>query len=775
MPKLILFVLFIFCVVNAQPNSGNTISGFVFDEESSEAIIGVNVYLEDERIGASTNNSGYYVILDVPQGEIVLIASFLGYKTEKRSIHIPPGQNQIKVNIFLKQEILETETIVVSADSIPIADQLFNKEISHIKMSPIQINSIPQIAEADLLRSLQTLPGILPLSDFSSALYIRGGTPDQNLYLLDGTDVYNPEHAFGLFSTFNTDAIKQVDLSKGGFAADRGGRLSSIIDVTNLDGNREHFEGNASISLLSAKTTLQMPLGDIGSLSGSFRRTYFDQTIAKAMDEVPDYYFYDGNIKAFFDLDEDNNLTISGYGGRDVLDVVFNKNSGSDLGFEYDWGNKTGSIKWTHIFSPRFFSDFWLTASRFSSYLNFEGFESKEENILTDITLKGNLEYHYSNALGLKFGFEQKNFDVSYNSFSPNNQVKVNIKPKHYAMFLQSDWKPSSDWDINGGLRANFFDSDTTFIDIAPKLSLKYRIGTKSSLKFSGGIYNQYLHRIPRFLITDIWTTSNKGLTGSKSNHYILGYQRELPGEISLEIEGFYKTYSNIYSYDQNFLTRLTPSSFDDKDRPIYTSGNALLNKGDGHSQGIEILLRKEKGIITGWLGYSLANTKYKIQSINGGKEFDPRHDRTHTVNMVATIDIDNTIRSLYKKPVKIDSSRWSLGLNFVYSSGQPITEPGSAYFISAAPNDPSREVALAPTQINQVRLPYYARLDVSLTWKLQYHGWSMAPFLQIFNIGDRGNVWFATYGFNDGSLKPELQEQYMFPLLPTIGINFEF
>lgn len=762
-------------IAHATVENSRTISGFIFDASSAEAIIGVNVYLENERIGASTNNSGYYVITDVPQGKLTLVASFLGYKTDKRTIDIGPDDKQIKVNVFLTPEILETEAIIVSADSIPVGEQLFNKEISHIKMSPIQINAIPQIAEADLLRSLQTLPGILPISDFSSALYIRGGTPDQNLYLLDGTDVYNPEHAFGLFSTFNTDAAKQVDISKGGWGADRGGRLSAIIDITNLDGNRQHFEGKASISLLSAKTTLQMPIGNIGSLSGSLRRTYFDQTIAKAIDEVPDYYFYDGSIKAFFDLDEDNNLTISAYGGRDVLDVVFNQNTGSDLGFEYNWGNKTGSIKWTHIFNPLLFADFWITASRFSSYLNFDGFESNEENILDDITIKANLEYHYSNSLGVKFGLEQKYFDVSYNSLSPGNEVRVHARPKNYMGFIQGSWKPSSLWDINAGVRLNYFNSDTTFFDMSPRLSIKYRINKKSSLKFSTGIYNQYLHRIPRFLIADIWTTSNKGINGSKSNHYIIGYQRELPGDISLELEGFYKTYTDIYSYDQNFLTRLKPAYFNDKDQPVYTSGNALLNKGDGHSQGIELLIRREKGIINGWIGYSFANTKYRIQQINSGKEFEPRHDRTHTVNMVANIDLDNAIRKFYGETARRDSSRWNLGLNFIYSSGQPITEPGSAYFISSAPNDPSREVAFAPTQINQVRLPFYARLDLSLTWTLQYNGWSMSPFLQIFNIGNRGNVWFATYGFDEGSLEPDLQEQYMFPLLPTIGINFEF
>ena len=268
-------------------------------------------------------------------------------------------------------------------------ERLFQQPVSSIALSPRQINSLPQVAEADLLRSLQSLPGILPLSDFSSALYIRGGTPDQNLYLIDGTDVYNPEHAFGIFSTFNTDAIKYVELYKGGFGAEYGGRLSSILDVTHLDGNREEFEGSAAISLLSAKTTLQMPLGQVGSLSGSLRRTYFDQTVARTLDDVPDYYFYDGNVKAYLELDANNKLTLSGYGGRDFLDVTFNPDANDDVSLQADWGNKTGSARWTRVFSPQLFGNFWVTGSRFTSDFSLEEADIAERNQVTDVTLKG--------------------------------------------------------------------------------------------------------------------------------------------------------------------------------------------------------------------------------------------------------------------------------------------------------------------------------------------------------------------------------------------------
>jgi CarboxypepD_reg-like domain/TonB-dependent Receptor Plug Domain len=769
MKSLFTFIFLLTIPLFSQENNTTTISGFVFEEASLEALIGANIYLEDLPLGASTNNSGYYVITNVPVGKVKLVASFLGYKTKMLNIAVKRGEN-IKTNIVLNEDILESETIVVTADSVPIADQLFEKQISTLKLSARQINAIPQIAEADLLRSLQTLPGILPLSDFSSALYVRGGTPDQNLYLLDGTDVYNPEHAFGLFSTFNTDAIKQVDLSKGGFSADRGGRLSSIIDVTNIDGNRKAFEGKAGISLLSARTTLQTPLGNYGSLSGSLRRTYFDQTVGRAIDDIPDYYFYDGNIKAFFDLDANNNLTISGYGGRDLLDVIFNADANGDFGFKYDWGNKTGSLKWTHVFNPKLFSNFWVTASRFSSFLQFEGFDVEEENILNDITVKGNLEYHHANNLNTDFGFEQKNFDVSFKSLAPGREVIVGAKRQHYVAYLQTKWQPDRLWDVQAGIRLNYFVADKNFFDVAPRFALKYRLDDKSTLKFSTGIYHQYLHRIPRFAFADIWTTSNKVLKPSTSVHYIFGYQRELPGAFQFEAEVYYKTYKNIYSFDQNFLTELKADYFNEDNEPVFTSGAKLLNRGDGTSAGFEILLRKDSGIITGWVGYSFAETKYTIDDVNQERAFNPRHDRTHTVNVITNVDLDNLFSSTYGQ----DSSRWSMGMNFVYSTGQPITEPGSAYLIGSSPDAPYRDVALAPTRINQIRLPGYARMDLSFTWTRQYKSWLMAPYLQIYNIGNRRNVWFARYNF-DKDFKPGVEEQYMFPLLPTIGINFEF
>jgi hypothetical protein len=760
------------------PALAGSVSGFVRDAADGEAMISASVYLEEIELGGTSNISGYYVIPGIPAGTYTLVTSFIGYATTRRSFEVGEGDD-VKIDLDLQAEAVGIDEVVVRADSVRTAVKLFRKPVSEIKLTGRQISQIPQVAEADLLRSLQTLPGILPLSDFSSALYVRGGTPDQNLYMIDGTDVYNPEHAFGLFSTFNSDAIKQVELSKGGFGADYGGRLSSILDVTNLDGNREEFEGTAAISLLSAKTTLQMPLGQRGSLSGSARRTYFDQTVGRSLDDIPDYYFYDGNIKAYIELNDNNKLTLSGYGGRDFLDIIFNESADNDTGISTDWGNKTGSVRWTRVFSPRVFGNFWITGSRFTSDFTFEEIDIFERNLVTDLTVKGNFEYIHSSALTGKFGFEQKNLHVKFRQDFPGGLVDVDTRPEQYTLYGLGNWRPNSFWDIEAGLRYNIFASERTFHNLAPRLALKYRLTETTSLKGAAGVYYQYLHRIPRFIATDIWTTSNDFQDASKSVHLIFGAQREVAGNYQLEVETYYKTYSDIYAFNQTFLTELEETSFNAANEPIFASTRGIFNSGKGASLGIEALLRKDSGAISGWLGYSLARTEYEFPTINLGRDFFPRHDRTSTVNLVGNIDIKNSWRKLRGRPKGPDRGRWTFGINAVYSTGQPFTEPGSGYF--ARPDrgrfdqfgNPDFNLAYAPTKINNIRLPHYARLDLSLTYKRQFKNWSIAPYIQFFNAGNRKNVWFVDYDFSNGV--PDVDTTNMFPLLPTIGVNLEF
>ncbi|NOY59430.1 MAG: TonB-dependent receptor [Calditrichaeota bacterium] len=772
---LLPILVFLFFITNIHAATFGSVSGFVYNAANGEALIGANVFMQDTNIGSSTNTSGFFSIPRVPVGHFIFVCHYIGFKTFKQKVEIKPGAHiQLKIN--LEEKVIETQEVVISADSSRTSLRLFNKEISEIKLNPRQINRIPQIAETDLLRSLQTLPGILAISDFSSELYVRGGTPDQNLYLIDGADVYNPEHFFGLFSTFNTDAIKHVEISKGGFGAEYGGRLSSVLSVTNLDGNRQEFEGTASISLLSAKTTLQMPLGKIGSLSGSIRRTYFDKTVAKFIDKIPDYYFYDGHVKAFIDISPANKLTVSSYAGRDDLNFKFKTESDEKPRLEYNWGNTTGSVRWTHIFSPKLFSNFWVTASTFNSVFDFEVIN--EKNDISDLTFKGNLEHFYSNALGFKFGYEYKNLHGFLKQTFPGGTVDVEHQAKHLALYVQGTWRPSPLLDIEGGIRYNDFRSSAHYRNISPRLSFKYRLTSTINLKSAFGTYQQYLYKIPRTFIVDIWTNADNNYQGSTAHHYILGLQKEVAANFQIEVEGYYKDYQNIYTYSYFFYTDLHPDKFDANGDPIYKSSKGLFDQGNGKSYGLEFLLRKDTGTLTGWASLSLGHTEYKMPGINHGNPFAPRHDRAATVNLIGNMDVRNAWRRLWQRTVHRDRTSWRLGVGLVYASGQPITTTSSIYVSAPLPDQLYDDgLNLYPTARNNFRLPPYARFDISLTMERKYRKWTMSPYLQIFNAGNRKNVWYINYDrrIEDNKLIQEINPVNMLPILPTLGINFKF
>jgi len=776
--KIVAFTLIIAANLTAQINREATINGFIYDATNREALIGANIYLKGINIGTSSNSSGFYVLPVTNPGTFELVVSYVGYKTFQQNVTITPDQNK-RIDIYLNTDVILGEEIVVTGDSSRTIDKLFNKPVSKVDLSPVQLNKVPQVVESDLLRTLQSLPGIVPVSDFSSALYVRGGTPDQNLFLLDGTDVYNPEHAFGLFSTFNMEAIKKVEVYKGGFSAEYGGRLSSVINVTNNDGNRNKFEGKVSLSLLALNTTLQGPIGKFGSLSGSLRRTYFDQTLGKVIDEIPDYYFLDGNLKAFFDIDETNKLIISFYVGIDDLNFTLDKNRQESLGFDYVWGNQTGSINWRSIISPKLFGNFWITGSRFFSDFNFDDVDIKEENVIRDVTLKGALEYFFDDHWNFNFGFEQKNVSGGLKQKFTGGRVDVSKHRILYTLYLNSKWKPNPLWDIEFGVRANYFDSDKDYKNLDPRLSIKYRLTETSNLKFATGIYHQYANRIPRLFFVSIWTSADEYVKGSSASHFILGYQRELAKNIEFEIEGYYKNYTNIYSYNPTFLADIKPDTYTEDNLPLFNSSRGLFNEGSGKSFGVEFLVRKDVGAITGWVAYSLARTEFTINRVNKENPFTPRHDRTHAINIVSNLDLNNVFNELSGRQFVNYDKKWNLGLNFTFFSGQPITLPSSVYFINQFPDwEPSNNsLAIYPSGINEFRLPFYARLDLSLTYEINYKGWSLAPYLQIFNLLNRKNVWFIEYKneLKNGTIYQEVNNITMFPILPSIGVNVRF
>jgi hypothetical protein len=774
---VISFSLFLSEICFAQ-NGESTISGFVQDKQTGETLIGANIFIKSLNRGGITNISGYYVIPQLRAGNYEITFSYVGYKSYSLKVSLKPNEEK-DIDAKLEQVEIREEEIVISADSSRTIDKLFNKPVSKIELSPAQIARIPRVIEADLLRTLQTLPGIVPLSDFSSAIYVRGGTPDQNLFMVDGTDVYNPEHAFGIFSTFNTDAIKKVEVYKGGFGAEYGGRLSSVINITNNDGNRNNFEGKASLSLLSLSTTFSSPIGSIGSLSGSIRRTYIDQTLAKWINDVPDYYFIDGNLKAFFDINKSNKLSISFFGSNDDLNFIFDKDRKESISFNYRWGNLTGSINWRTIFTPKIFGNFWITASRFNSHFDFSDVEVNEENIINDLTFKGAIEYFYSDAFNFKFGFEQKNVSGGLNQDFPGGKVDVFKIRKLYSLYFSTNWKPSILWDIEAGMRSDYFVSDIDFKNFDPRLTIKYRLSESANLKLSTGMFHQYANRIPRLFFVSIWTTADQYITGSSSKHFILGYQRTLGDKFEFELEAYYKDYKDIYSYNQTFLADVQPVEYTADNLPIFRNQKGLFNRGDGSSYGLEFLLRKESGAISGWISYTLSQTKYTLDAINKNIPFEPRHDRTHAINLIANVDLNNFLNELRGEQFTHADKRWTLGLNFTYFSGQPITLPSSLYLATQLPDwlGNKNAIAIYPSTINAFRLPFYARLDFSVTYEIQYDGWTLSPYLQVFNTLNRKNVWFIRYKneIKEDNIKQEIENINMFPILPSIGVTVKF
>ena len=768
----------------SQPSETITLRGFVYDKSTGETLIGASVYIHGSQLGCSTNNNGYFVILNVPAGRQKIVVSFIGYDNTVKEINTSNEKQILK--IYLVPTAYKLGEVLVKGDSVNIADKLYAKPLSTIEMNSKQVNEIPKVVEADLLRALQSMPGITAISDFSSAIYVRGGTPDQNLYLVDGTEIYNPEHAFGIFSTFNTNAIKKVDVSKGGFGAEYGDRLSSVIDVTNLDGNRNNLEGNINISLIAASLTMQMPIGSIGSISGSFRRTYIDQTYAKFISNLPDYYFDDGNLKGFFQLGDRDNLTASYFGSKDNLNFQVDNSSPQSPRVIYDWGNTLGSLNWTHLLSDKIYTNFLVTGTEFKSnfYLN-EAQPIQEINSLSDYTVKASLDYYISNEITLKSGADVKLLHLLYNFDWDAGLVDVDYHAHEINAYSSLIWQPEPVWDIETGLRFSQFASDKTFTNLEPRFSIKYRLNETSSLKFASGLYDQYTDAIEKLFLASIWVTADKNISNSAATHFVLGYEKQVNNFFAFDVEAYLKNYKNLYIFNQNYDAEITPNYYQANGNPVYTTTQDLFTRGDGRSYGMEFMLRKDIGAVTGWLAYSLSQTKYTFDGINQGNAFEPDQDRTSVINFVLNGNVNDIFNGNWNGSETKSSSNWILGMNFIYTTGQPMTVPASVYFVNTLPdwnnyNTGSQDVPgykLYPGAIDTYRLPAYIRMDLSITWEKDYATWSLAPYFQIFNIGNRKNVWFISYSGNvsNGAIVQDVKTVDMLPFLPSLGVTIKF
>ena len=769
----IIALLLILNVSNVSPlYSQKTISiaGIIRDKSSSEPLIGATVMLEGTKLGARTNKDGFYSIQNVPAGEYKIIARYMGYNQSSQKVTVKGNEN-IRINLMLESATVETEAVFVTADR-----EVERREItiSTVNIPVSQIKEIRVGGESDVFRTLQFLPGVLTSSQISSGLYVRGGSPDQNLVLLDGATIYNPAHLFGFFSTFNTNAIKDVEFIKGGFDAEYGGRLSSVLNITQKDGNRNEINGDISIGLICSQAGIEVPIGN-GAMFLAGRRTYLDlitPVFASISDEnLPDFYFYDINAKITQDFGENDKVSISGFLGSDKLTF-----SGQSNDIIMDVGNELLAGRWTHIFSNNLFS---TVVVNYSKYKNrFAGGQTDYnfvyDNSIRDITGKVNLEWFIGEDASLKFGAEvnKLDFDLLMNftgdtvstSGSDYGQVNMQIPDMNYAAFIQTKFNPIEYFSVQAGLRFSHFQFNGMhsrgmfdenfklnnfklnkgyFLD--PRLALRYMVTGDIAVKAAWGIYHQGLRiaGMPNFSIFDVWLPSDTSVNVSKSKHYIFSIETRPAETIDLNFDFYYKTMNDIGELNQMTL-------IGDKITDVLYIGNA-------YSYGAEVFLQKSVGRLTGWFGYGLGFIYAQYDSINQGRKFRPKFDRRHDIKFVAQYKL---------------STAWEVGGTFTLQSGQSYTGATSRGRLFL-PDQSFGSSKITMSDLYGLRLPMSHQLNLYGAYNFKMWRKDARFIIDIYNVYNRRDIMMRMY--NTREEVTMIEDLRLLPIIPSVSLEVRF
>ena len=764
-----------------------TISGYVQDNESGENLIGVSIYDQKTYKGTASNQYGFYS-LTMEEGNYAIMYSFIGYKTITKNITL---NKDLRLNVGLNNDAILTEEVIVTGERLD--KNVSSSDMSQAKLEVGNIKQLPVIfGEVDILKSAQLLPGIQSGGEGNSGLYVRGGGPDQNLILLDEAVVYNAAHLFGFFSVFNADAIKDINIIKGGMPAEYGGRLSSVLDITMKDGNNKKYEVDGGIGLLSSRLTIQGPIQkEKSSFIVSGRRTYID-VLSKPFipKDSPSYgsgyYFYDLTTKVNYRISDKDRLYLSGYFGRDVFNFA---NTDNGIGIKIPWGNATTSLRWNHLFTDKLFMNTSLIFSDFRFEFNIaqSDFELKIFSGINDWNTKVDFLYQPSQRHTVKFGT-----NYIYHEFSPGNATgksgDVVFEPdqifKQYsnegALYLSDDFEVSDVLKIHAGLRYSSFQhsgyisfrdyikndftrSDDNYRHIEPRLSFRYQLTPTSSFKGAYTQNYQYIHLASTSSVTlptDLWIPSSAGIEPKFADQYAIGYFKNLNDNMyETSIEAYYKEMTNLIEYKEGVLPEDNTN----------TSNDDAFAFGNGDSYGIELLLKKNKGKTTGWIGYTLSKTTLFFDDVNNGDPFPAKYDRRHDLEMTATHKL---------------SDKWSFSSVFVYGTGNAITLPNERYVIGE--NFPEN-IYTEYTSRNGFRMEPYHRLDISATYTPQkkkkfQSSWNFS----IYNVYSRKNPYFIYFAleapegvedgsFVEGNITPKAYQVSIFPILPSVTWNFNF
>ncbi len=752
-----------------------TISGTVRDEGTGETLIGATVFIEETGVGSSTNAYGFYSLETKEQDSITIVYSYVGYQSERRSI---VGTKSQVIDVGLGGEGVDLEEVVVQSNSF--REQLRSTQMSVENITTAEAKLLPAFfGEVDILKTIQLKPGIASGSEGRTGLFVRGGSPDQNLIVLDEAVVYNPNHLFGFFSTFNADAVKNVDIYKGGFPAEYGGRVSSVIDVKLRDGNDKKFSGSGGIGLITSRLTLEGPIiKDKSSFIVSGRRTYVDiftRAVNSANEDnedfnaIPDYYFYDLNAKVNYSLGERDRLFLSGYFGRDKFGF-----EDDQFTFGFDWGNATGTARWNHIFSQKLFSNTTFTFSDYDYEISNEltGFSFSLGSSVQDASLQSDFYYAMSNNHDIKFGASviRHQFDVGrLKAGSDDGEVNFSAGDEltglQFGAYISDEMNWGDRLKANLGLRFSGFHNQTTYLGLEPRAAFNYSLTDNLSLKASYARMMQYVHLVSTAslaLPTDIWYPSSETVRPQISNQVAVGGALLLGNGYYLTNEYYYKLLDNQIEF-ANFAELFANDNLEEE-----------FLFGEGYGYGMELGFEKKVGKLQGWLGYTLSYVRRReFASINGGREFFPAFDRRHDITAVA----------IYKF-----NEKYSLSATWVYGTGDRVWVPVSRIVHQGAPGaDVEPFVTQYQEPRNDFRQPAYHRLDLGLVINF-FPSWGESDLtISIYNVYDRRNPFFITLqpefpdDFEDGTVGLDIpqgikaEQVSLFPILPSVTWNFKF
>ncbi len=761
-----------------------TLNGYIRDASNGEELIGVTAYVKEVQGGAVSNHYGFYAV-SLPPGTYTVVYSYVGYKNVVKTIELTA--DDVSLNIELIPDVMELTDVVVTAEreDVNIADI----KMSAQRIDVEQVKLLPALfGEADIIKNVQMQPGVTTAGEGTSGYFVRGGTSDQNLILIDEAPIYDPSHLFGLFSVFNADVIKDSELIKGGIPAQYGGRLSSILDVRTKDGNNKKLGGSAGIGLLASRLMLEGPIKkDASSFIVSARRSYVDVLTAGQTDGNR-VYFYDLNGKINWRKNNNNRFFLAGYFGRDV------QKFGNDGSF--GWGNGTATFRWNHLFNERLFSNTSLIYSNFDYSLEItdpvQGLEWSAG--IQQGMFKEDFTFYLNPENEISFGYHGSYRKFKPGRIVPNSQNSIfettvleNFQALDHALYVGNEMSVSDRLTLQYGVRYSIFQNigetliyeyedpqdninktrvDSTqyknfetikvFHHLQPRFSARYILNDVASLKASYNRMVQNVHLLSNSVVSlpfNTWWPSSPYVGPQLSDQVAAGYFRnfkENAYEFSAEV--YYKKLNNLAAFADN------ANVFFNQDLAVE------IRNGDSDSYGLELFLKKNKGNLNGFVSYTLSKTQIDIAGVNNDEAFPASHDRRHNLSVVGTYKLNN---------------KWTFGGNFVYNTGRPFTLPVGKYRMDGYNLD-------YYTGRNSYKLPDYHRFDFSATLsprKNEGRKWKSSWVFAIYNVYNRKNpftIYTRTKQDKDGNVigdgtEKEARLVYLFPILPSVTYNIKF